>query len=93
MTPWLLPENRAALKAVWTTFRLRDYFGIEGFIASSEEDDSMGNDFESDLNMAALAWLHQHSEHASLTILLEGDKIVTEQLIEAVNRWLEEEAQ
>lgn len=113
MTPWLLPENRAALLAVlplatwpsasgsshywlcyigeWATKWMwgRDLphedAGVDHHITDHEA--------ESILNTAALAWLRQHSEHASLTILLSGEQTITEQIIEEVNAWLEEAAQ
>ncbi len=84
MTPWLLPENRKALEAIWTDFKFSCFPSadfVDGTIIADE--------FEADVNMAAFAWLKRNSGHTSLTLLLDGEKTITEQLIEEVKAWIE----
>jgi hypothetical protein len=44
---------------------------------------------EHSLNMAALAWLREHSEHTSMMLMLaDDDEPITAQIIEYVKDWL-----
>lgn len=84
MTAWLLPENRAALEAAWSKCRLAEYFDFENMA-----DDGSGDEFDAELNMAALAWLKRHQDFGEVTLHLNAARSVTEQLIEYVKDNLE----
>jgi len=78
VTPWLLPENRAALEAVLPIVKQSSMY-----VQNCHSESKM----EPLLNMAALAWLESDSPVESVTLRFGSGRTVTEQIIEAVRVW------